>query len=144
MFRECLVGRLYSRATHETQLSPSVLTFRIPIMCKAHASFCRILNCEIPAKILQSSIAWVFTFSLSLSLSLSQSLQLNPIINAGYNKLNKITIKFSTELKANKTHSCKLQLYNLLLWLFRDKTFKIDSRLRHEFRNNEKTYSHLI
>ena len=38
----------------------------------------------------------------SLSLSLSQPLQLNHTINTGYNKLNKITIKFSTELKPTK------------------------------------------
>ena len=38
----------------------------------------------------------------TLSLSLSQPLQLNHTINTGYNKLNKITIKFSTELKPTK------------------------------------------
>ena len=33
------------------------------------------------------------------------------------------------EIKSNKIHSCKLQLYNLPLWLFRDKTHKTESRL---------------
>ena len=45
--------------------------------------------------------------------------------------MNKITIKFGTELKLTK-NSCKSQLYNLLLWLFHDKTPKTDSRLKHE------------
>ena len=40
--------------------------------------------------------------SLSHSLSLSQPLQLNPTTNTGYKKLNKITIKFNTELKPTK------------------------------------------
>ena len=38
---ECLAslaGRPYPRDTRETQFSPSVLTLRIPIMCRAHAS----------------------------------------------------------------------------------------------------------
>ena len=47
-------------------------------------------------------------------------------------------------IKADKTHSCKLQLYNLPFWLFPDKTPKTDSRLKYEFRNNGKTHSHLI
>ena len=34
------------------------------------------------------------------------------------------------EIKANKTYSCKLQLYNLPIWLFRDKTPKTDFRLK--------------
>ena len=36
------------------------------------------------------------------SLSLSQPLQLNPTINIRYNRLNKITIKFGTEVKPTK------------------------------------------
>ena len=47
-------------------------------------------------------------------------------------------------IKANKTHSCKLQLYNLPFWLSRDKTPKTDSRLKREFGNYGKTHSHLI
>ena len=54
---ECLAGKPYSRDTRETQLSPSVLTLRIPVMCKAHASFRRMLSREISAKILLTSIA---------------------------------------------------------------------------------------
>ena len=47
-------------------------------------------------------------------------------------------------IKANNTHSCKLQLYNLPLWLFRDKTPKKNSRLKREFGNSGKTHSRLI
>ena len=42
------------------------------------------------------------SLSLSLSFSLSQPLQLNPTINIWYKILNKITIKFVTELKPTK------------------------------------------
>ena len=52
-----LAGRPYPRDTHETQLSPSGLTLRILVMCKAHASFRRMLSCELPAKSLQSLVA---------------------------------------------------------------------------------------
>ena len=52
---ECLARKPYPRNTCETQLSPSGLTFRIPVMCKAHASF-KMLGHELPAKSLQSSI----------------------------------------------------------------------------------------
>ena len=47
---ECLVGRPYPRDTRETQLSPSGLTLRILVMCKAHASFRGMLSRELPAK----------------------------------------------------------------------------------------------
>ena len=78
----------------ETQLSPSFLTLRIPVICRAHASFRGMLSREIPVKTLLSSIAWVFTHTLSIT----QPLQLNTI----YKKLNKITIKFGMELKPTK------------------------------------------
>ena len=76
MFCECLTGRPYLRDTRETQLSPSVLTLRIPVMRRAHASFHGIISREIPMKTLLSSIAWIFT----LFLSITQPLQLNPTI----------------------------------------------------------------
>ena len=99
MSRECLAGRPYPRHTRETQLSPSVLTFRIPIMCRAHASLRGMLSRELPVK--TSSIfnrLILHTFSLSITLPL----QLNPTINTGYKRLNKVTIKFGTELKPTK------------------------------------------
>ena len=110
MFRKCLAGRPYTQVACATQLSLSVLTLRIPVMCRAHASFRGIFNRELPVKTLLSSIAWVFTHTLSLSIT--QPLQLNPTINIGYKRLNKITIKFWHGI-ANKTHSSKLQLYRL-------------------------------
>ena len=76
-----------------------VLTLCIPIICRAHASFRGMLSGELPAKTLQYSIC------LSLhthSLSLTQPLKLNPIINTGYKRLNKITIKVGAELKPTK------------------------------------------
>ena len=54
---ECLAGVSREGLTRKTQLSPSVLTLRIPVMCKAHASFRRMLSHEIPAKILLASMA---------------------------------------------------------------------------------------
>ena len=98
MFCECLMRIPYPRATRETQLSPSVLTLRIPVMCRTHASFRGMLSRRLPAKILLSSIAWVFTHFLSIT----QPLQLNPTINTEYKRLNKITIKFDMELRPTK------------------------------------------
>ena len=119
MFRECFAERPYLRATRETQLSPFVLILRISVMCRAHASFRGLLSHELPVKTLQSSICLslhthTHTHSLSLSLSHAHTLthslshthttplQLNPTINIGYKRLNKITIKFGTELKPTK------------------------------------------
>ena len=49
MSRGCLAGRPYPQDTHKTQLSTSVLTLHIPVMCRAHASFRGMLSSEIPA-----------------------------------------------------------------------------------------------
>ena len=57
MSRGCLARKPYPRDTRKIQLSPFVLTLRIPIMCKAHASFREMLIREIPVKILLASIA---------------------------------------------------------------------------------------
>ena len=65
MFRGYLVGRLYPRDTRENQLSPSVMTLSIPVMCRAHASFHRKASQELPAKLL----ALHFTLNLQNSLS---------------------------------------------------------------------------
>ena len=98
MSRGCLMRRPYPRDTRETQLSPSVLTLRIPVICRAHALLRGMLSRKIPAK-----ISSVFN-SLSLhTLSLYHTtLQSNPTINTGYKRLIKITIKFGTELKSTK------------------------------------------
>ena len=83
-------------------------------------------------------------FVLSLhTLSHTQHIQRNPTYNTWYIGLNRITIKFGTELKSTQI-SCKSQLYNLPLWLFREKTPKTDSRLKREFENSGKVHSHLI
>ena len=98
MSRGCLAGRPYPRDTRETQLSPSYPNSSHSNMCKSHGSLRRMLSRKLPTKTLQSSIAWVFTHSLSIT----QPLQSNPTINTGYKRLNKITIKFGTELKPTK------------------------------------------
>ena len=99
MFHGCLAGRPYPRDTRETQLSPSILTLRIPVMCKAHASLCWMLSCELPMK--TSSVFNSLSFH-TLSVSITQPLRLNPTINTGYKRLNKVTIKFGTELNPTK------------------------------------------
>ena len=57
---ECFTGvsreGLTTRDTRETQLSPSVLTLRIPVMCRAHVLFRRMLSRELSAKTLLSLI----------------------------------------------------------------------------------------
>ena len=93
-------------------------------------------------------------FALSLhththTLSLSLSLPLLTLTNKSHMKykVQKIEHNYNKiwhKIKANKMHSCKLQLYNLPLWLFCGKIPKIDSRLKHEFENSGKTHSHLI
>ena len=55
--RGYLTRRPYPRDTRKTQLSPSDLTLHIPIMCKTHASFRRMLSRELLAKPLQASVA---------------------------------------------------------------------------------------
>ena len=94
----CLAGRPYSRDTRESQLSPSYLDSSHSSIYKSHGSLRGMLSCELLAKTLQSSIAWVFT----LSLSITQPLQSNLTINTGYKRLNKIIIKFGTEWKPTK------------------------------------------
>ena len=53
----CLAGSPYPRDTREAQLFPSILTLRIPVMCRAHAYFCGMLSREIPTKTLLVSVA---------------------------------------------------------------------------------------
>ena len=54
---ECFTIVSWEGLTREIQLSPSVLTFHIPVMCRAHASFRGMLSRELLAKTLLSSIA---------------------------------------------------------------------------------------
>ena len=99
MFCGCLAGRPYPWTTRETPLSPYVLTLRIPVMCRVHASFRRMLRHKLPPE--NSYVVNCLSFH-TLSLSITQPLQLNPTINTGYKRLNKITIKFVTELNPTK------------------------------------------
>ena len=95
---ECFAGvsreGFTTRDTRETQLSPSVLTLRIPVMCRAHALLRGMLRREMLAK--TSSVFNSLSLH-TLSLSVTQPLQLNPTINTGYYRLNEITIKFGME-----------------------------------------------
>ena len=117
-----------------------ILTLRIPVMCRAHASFRGMLSHELLAKTLHSSIC----LSLHI-LSLSHTtLTIKSHIKYRVQKIEHNYNQIWHRIKANKTYSCKLQLYNLPFWLFRDKTPKIDSRFRREFGNSGKTHSHLI
>ena len=87
MFCGCLAGTPYPRDTRETQLSPSVMTLHIPVMCNAHASFQWMLSRELPAK--TSSVFSCLSLH-TLSLSNTQPLQWNLTINTGYKRLNNI------------------------------------------------------
>ena len=102
---ECFAGRPYPRNTRENQLSQFVMTLRIPIMCWAHASLREKSSRELLAKTpLIFDESWIFT------LSHTQPIQRNLTYNTGYIRLNRITIKFGTELKPTQI-SCKSQLY---------------------------------
>ena len=76
-----------------------MLTLHIPVMRRAHALHRGMLGREIPAK--TSSVSNSSSLH-TLSLSITQPLQSNPTINTRYKRLNKITIKFGTELKPAK------------------------------------------
>ena len=66
---ECFAGVLQESFTREiftkTSCFHPVLTLRIPVMCRAHASLHGMLTHELLTKTLQSSMPWVFTHSLS-------------------------------------------------------------------------------
>ena len=139
MFRECFAGRPYPRATRETQLSPSVLTLRIPVMCRAHASFHRLLSRELPMKTLQSSICLsLHTHTHTLSLSHTQPLQLNPTINTWYKRLNKITIKFITEIKPTKQIVVNYNFTDLIVRLKHQSIFGVgDDQIQISYLNTK-------
>ena len=113
--------RPYPRATCKTQLSPFVLTLCIPVMspfvltlcipvmCKAYASFREMLSCELPAKILQFSI-YLSLHILSLSYT---TLTIKSHIKYRVHKIEYNYNQIWYKIKANKTYSCKLQLYTL-------------------------------
>ena len=102
--------------THELLAKHSyihpILTLRIPVMCRAHASFRGMLSHELSTKTLQSSIC-LSLHTHTLSLSLTQPLQSNPTINTRYKILNKITIKFGMKLKPTKQMVVNYNFTNL-------------------------------
>ena len=106
---ECLAGRPYLQDTRETQLSPSVLTLRILVMCRAHALLRGMLSREIPAK--TSSI-----FN-NLSLRILSPYHTTLTIKS-HNKYKVQKIEYNYNqiwhgIKANKQHLCKSQLYKI-------------------------------
>ena len=103
------VSRGLPMNTHKNQLSPSpfVMTLHIPVMYWAHASLRRKATHELPAR-----TSLVFN-CLESSHSLSHTTLTKKFhIKYRYIRLNKITIKFDTELKPIQ-NSCKSQLYTL-------------------------------
>ena len=88
-----------------------ILTLHIPVMCRAHASFRGMFSRELPAKTLQSSIF------LSLHI-LSPSHTTFTIKSHNKYRVQKIEHNYNQiwyGIKANKTYSCKLQLYNVFI-----------------------------
>ena len=66
MFRRYLAGRPYPRDTRESQLSPSIMTLRIPVMCYARASLNEKASHELLAKTsLLFTLPCVFPLSLT-------------------------------------------------------------------------------
>ena len=100
---ECFTGILREGLTHETLaktrcLHP-VLTLRIPIMCRAHASLLGKLPRELPTKTASVfNLPWVFTLSLSHTTFTNES-------NMKY-RVQKIEQNYNQiwhEIKANKS-----------------------------------------
>ena len=115
---ECFVGISQEGLTRETLMKTSclhpILTFRILVMCRAHASLRGKPTRELPVKTalvfncLEFSHTHTHTLSLSLSLSHTHTTLTNKsYIIYRYIRLNKITIKFGTELKLNVQKVCK-------------------------------------
>ena len=84
-----------------------VLTLRILVMCRAHASFCGMLNRELPTKTLQSSIC----LSLHILSFSHTTLTIKSHIKYKVQKIKHNYNQIWHGIKANKTYSCKLQLY---------------------------------
>ena len=95
MFHGYLVGSLYRETLAKTSCLHPILTFCIQVMCRAHAS----LRGKLAGEILAKTTLVFNCLESSHSLSHTQPLQINPTKNTGYIRLNKITIKFGTELK---------------------------------------------
>ena len=136
MFRDYLVGRPYSRDTRKNDSLARLFNFQ---SCAPHMPFLR-----EPFSWTSRELATKCT-DLHLSLRLHQfNTKPNTIKSHKIQetKLKKLQHFFSWN-KANKKHSCKLQLYNLPFWLFHDKTPYNRLWFKRVFGNNGKTHSHL-
>ena len=95
------MGVLQEGSTHEILARHSCLhpVLNLCILaCASHMShFAECLVTRYPRKLFGLQL-----LESSHSLSITQPLQSNPIINIGYKRLNRITIKFGTELKPTK------------------------------------------
>ena len=111
---ECFTSVSREGLTRELLMKHSclhlVLTLRIPIKCRSHASFHGMLSRELLAKTLQSSI-----FLESHTLSLSHTiLTIKSHIKYMVQKIEHNYNQIWHGIKANKTHSCKLHLYKVI------------------------------
>ena len=107
MFREYLAGRSYLRDTYEIQMSPSCPDSSYSSHARHMHHFARCLLTSYPQK----------HFSLQFALSLhTLSLSHTTLTNKSHMKYKVHSIEHNYNqiwhgIKANKTHSCKLQLY---------------------------------
>ena len=107
MFREYLAGRSYLRDTREIQMSPSYPDSSYSNHARHMHHFARCLLTGYPRK----------HFSLQFALSLhTLSLSHTTLTNKSHMKYRVHSIEHNYNqiwhgIKANKTHSCKLQLY---------------------------------
>ena len=107
MFREYLAGRSYLRDTREIQMSPSYPDSSYSNHARHMHHFARCLLMSYPRK----------HFSLQFALSLhTLSLSHTTLTNKSHMKYRVHSIEHNYNqiwhgIKANKTHSCKLQLY---------------------------------
>ena len=107
MFREYLAGRSYLRDTREIQMSPSYPDSSYSNHARHMHHFARCLLMSYPRK------HFSHQFALSLhTLSLSHT----TLTNKSHMKYRVHSIEHNYNqiwhgIKANKTHSCKLQLY---------------------------------
>ena len=113
---KCFVGISQESLTRETLAKYSclypALTLRIPVMCKAYASLREMLTCKLPAKTPQFSICFESSHTLSLSYTtLTNKYHMKYRVQKIEHNYNQIW----HGIKAYKTHSYKLQLYNLPL-----------------------------
>ena len=111
MFHEYFMGRPYLRDTYE--IFQVGITFYLPIYA-SHMSFSRVTHEPI------AKLHWFFIscsilhqFNTKSNTIKSHKIQWNNLMQLQY---------FLSWNKANIKYNCKSQLYNLHLWLFRDKT----------------------